>query len=352
MSARLPPRLRAFFRHPPRSVKTALLILAVVSYATAGFMYFELDAKPELLWQDAFWWAMVTMTTVGFGDYFPVTMAGRFLVGIPTMLIGIGMLGYGLSFLAGFFIRAESFNRRGLSMQKLSDHVLICNFPSKRRVMQIVTELRGTQAFAHSPVALIDEQLDELDSDLSRMDVHFVKGHPAREETLRRANIAEAARAIVLARDPVHASSDDLSVTIALSLRHLRPALHLVAECVGPANEELLKRAGCHSVVCVMGLAPGILVQELQAPGVMRVLTELAQSSDQAHNIFMVPILTSDGKARAVTDLKRWAERENVTLLGLRHEAGVTINPGGAMVVRSGHEAIVVCRVRPERVAL
>jgi voltage-gated potassium channel len=40
---------------------------------------------------DAFWWAVVTITTVGYGDYYPVTLAGR-LIAVLVMFSGIGIV--------------------------------------------------------------------------------------------------------------------------------------------------------------------------------------------------------------------------------------------------------------------
>ena len=40
---------------------------------------------------DAFWWAVVTITTVGYGEYFPLTLAGR-LIGVAVMFSGIGIV--------------------------------------------------------------------------------------------------------------------------------------------------------------------------------------------------------------------------------------------------------------------
>ena len=40
---------------------------------------------------DAFWWAVVTITTVGYGQYYPVTLAGR-LIAILVMFSGIGII--------------------------------------------------------------------------------------------------------------------------------------------------------------------------------------------------------------------------------------------------------------------
>ena len=52
---------------------------------------------------DAFWWAFVTITTVGYGDRFPVTQAGRF-VGLVTMAVGIGIFGVLTSYLSTVFL--------------------------------------------------------------------------------------------------------------------------------------------------------------------------------------------------------------------------------------------------------
>jgi voltage-gated potassium channel len=43
-------------------------------------------------WADSLWWALTTLTTVGYGDHVPVTSAGR-MVGGVVMVIGVGVLG-------------------------------------------------------------------------------------------------------------------------------------------------------------------------------------------------------------------------------------------------------------------
>ena len=52
---------------------------------------------------DALWWAIVTITTVGYGDRFPVTQLGRF-TGFAVMAAGIGVIGALASILASILV--------------------------------------------------------------------------------------------------------------------------------------------------------------------------------------------------------------------------------------------------------
>jgi voltage-gated potassium channel len=51
------------------------------------------------------WWGVAALTTVGYGDMYPVTMAGQF-VGAITAILGIGMFALPASILAAGFIEA------------------------------------------------------------------------------------------------------------------------------------------------------------------------------------------------------------------------------------------------------
>lgn len=86
---------------------TGLAALAVVSAAVM-----ELNAEQHAAGAhitnmgDALWWAVTTITTVGYGDYYPVTASGK-VIAAALMLTGIGLLGVITASVAAWFIGAE-----------------------------------------------------------------------------------------------------------------------------------------------------------------------------------------------------------------------------------------------------
>jgi voltage-gated potassium channel len=74
-------------------VVTAVSVVVVVGGGTALWLMESGHPSSSLRsWGDAVWWALSTMTTVGYGDLIPVTTAGR-LVAALVMVVGVAVIG-------------------------------------------------------------------------------------------------------------------------------------------------------------------------------------------------------------------------------------------------------------------
>lgn len=102
------------FRDESSSLMAAFFIMAVVLIlASCGIYLIEHDIQPDKFGSipAAMWWAMATLTTVGYGDVVPVTPLGRFFGGVITLL-SMGMVAIPTGLLASSF--SEQLRKRRL----------------------------------------------------------------------------------------------------------------------------------------------------------------------------------------------------------------------------------------------
>ena len=101
-------RMRTILSH--KSFHFVLLTAAVLVFAiSAVVLGFERHAPHSEIhdYPDALWWAMSTVTTVGYGDKVPVTATGRGLA-VVLMLVGIGLVGVLTATIASFFVEQRT----------------------------------------------------------------------------------------------------------------------------------------------------------------------------------------------------------------------------------------------------
>jgi voltage-gated potassium channel len=324
--------------------KVTFFFLLLLWYSSTGYLYFEMQAKPDLKISDTIWWAMVTMTTVGYGDFFPETAGGRFLIGIPTMILGIGLLGYILSEVASRLIESKSRRIHGMAETKFHDHIIIVNFVGMEKILKLMDELSRDPSTRSKGICLIDENLDELPAMLDDRDVDFVRGNPTTESILRQAGLPDASHALILARNPTDPHSDDQNLATILMIEHMNPQVISVAECVDPTKITQMEAAGCDSVVCVSELSTNLMVQEMLDPGVKQVISEIT-SNTFGQQIYIVPL--SAMKDWNYSQLTAWACSKNLLLMGLQREGRVYLNCSADFVVKPEDRVIVLAAERP-----
>ena len=103
--------VRVFRRNAPRLVRNRILAFASIStvllvyIASLAVLEAERDFGQISTFGDALWWALVTVTTVGYGDYTPVTVTGR-TIAVGLMLGGVVLVGIIVGTLGSWIIQS------------------------------------------------------------------------------------------------------------------------------------------------------------------------------------------------------------------------------------------------------
>ena len=103
-------RLRDSIKEIRRDLGVALLGSGILIYGAAvGIYYCERDIQPEAFGSipAALWWAVITLTTIGYGDVYPVTPLGK---GLTTFvaLLGLGMVAIPTGLLAAALMKSAT----------------------------------------------------------------------------------------------------------------------------------------------------------------------------------------------------------------------------------------------------
>jgi len=82
-----------------------IIIMILIFIVSSGIYYFENEAQPESFKSipHSFWWTIVTLTTVGYGDVYPITIGGKIftffvlLIGVAVVTVPAGLVATALS---------------------------------------------------------------------------------------------------------------------------------------------------------------------------------------------------------------------------------------------------------------
>ena len=98
---------RYFFKNKVQGAFTSVGIVAIlmIIFSAIGILGVEKDAPGSNIRtaEDALWWSYVTITTVGYGDRYPVTSEGR-LIAAALMTVGVGLFGMFTAYVASWFV--------------------------------------------------------------------------------------------------------------------------------------------------------------------------------------------------------------------------------------------------------
>lgn len=115
--------LLVLFQNRAKGTLTTVSLMGFSIMVFSTIVILQVENVPESNIKDAddaLWWAITTVTTVGYGDKFPVTHAGR-AVGAFLMITGVGLLGAFMAYFASIFMKGDFKEEKRLEKKVLHE---------------------------------------------------------------------------------------------------------------------------------------------------------------------------------------------------------------------------------------
>lgn len=251
-----------------RRIRLALGALVLVMMI--GVLGFVIIGRNQHGLVDAIYMAVITLTTVGFGEIIPMAgnPAGRMFT-VLLLLVGMGIVAYTVPMVAAFIIEGQLhhiFSRRRMqkSIAELSDHFIICG--DTEASWYVAEELLRTRRNA-VVVAPTEEALTEARERLG--EVLGLAGDPSNDDTLLAAG-AERAVGLVFCMD-----NEKDNVLGVLTARRLAPKARIVASTEHADTETKLRTAGADAIVSPSRIGGLRMASELVRPTVVTFLDRM-----------------------------------------------------------------------------
>lgn len=216
----------------------------VVVYMLVALLIYLIEKDGEgasiTTYSKALWYALVTVSTVGYGDLYPISDAGRILGGV-IIIISVGFIGFVVSKFSE--LAAEHSRRKFLGMDgtDFSGHYIVVGWSDISRIV-----IKEVMAAGFKVAVLTNEEKDilEMKSIFSDPKTFFVTfGLSEDGATFERLNIDEAVGAILLTGD------DAITLVTVLELKRVNPELHVTAYIQNSQLKKTVQNAGVSYVI-------------------------------------------------------------------------------------------------------
>ncbi|GAB6098583.1 potassium channel family protein [Halanaerocella petrolearia] len=310
-----------------------IIVITVLPISAGGILVVEKGVYFQSF-GDALWWAIVTATTVGYGDMYPQTFSGR-LIAILVMMLGIGTFGGITAKLADIFIETKRRKEFGEVPARYEEHLIVCGWNPKVRdiIRHIINENLEQQI-----VLVADIERDPFPDQNS---IHFVKGVMDNEDILKKAGVMKARAAIVLNRE----QNDAKTVLTVLNIENLNPKIYTVAEISDSKNKVHLKNANVDEIIVENAISSQLLVRSALYSGTSKVVEELL-SNESGNQLYMLNIRKEDIGETFFNIFTKYKEKDGLILIGLKRGDEIITNPDNNEQVRENDKLIYIAQKR------
>lgn len=330
----------------PEIQLTIGVLLVTLTIGTIGYMVFE-----RWTFVNSFYMAVITLTTVGYGEVEPLSEQGR-IFSIFLIFGGVTVLAYGASSTVEYIVTGKAVQRmanqeREKVMAVLNEHFIIAGFG------RVGHEIANNFASEGIPFIVIDEDDDAIETAINAGYL-VLQGSATEDDIMRDARIDQA-RGVVAAT-----GNDAVNVYVTLTARGLNEKLFIIARATDAGSESKLLRAGADRVTSPYSLSGRRMANLALRPHVVDFLDITAKTNvlDQS----LEEIVIEDGaiianKTIGQIDLRRRAGANILAiydpngLLMSNPSATTILEPGTRLILLGSHDQLSVADALAKNVA-
>lgn len=322
-----------------------LVTLVIVVYLTLVWLlvFVEKDSDQSALnnYSNAFWYSLVTLTTVGYGDIFPATVYGRY-ISLIFILTSIGIFGILIGQLTTLMTTIKENKKLGYSGTSFINHAVIIGW--NEFGWHVVDQLVGVGR----RVAVITNKKDDVDlirEKYNSKNVFVLFSDYNNHEMIKKSNIDEATIVFVNMLD------DTDKLVYVLNLKKVFPETEFVVTLENGDLKNTFLSAGVSNTISTQEISSKLLASYMFEPDVASysesILSYAKSDSDyDIKQLLITPNNPYNGKAYqdVFFDLKK---RYNSVLIGItkRDKFGqkkLIKNPLGDLKIHSGDYLIII----------
>jgi voltage-gated potassium channel len=230
-----------------------------------------------------------------------------------------------------------------LNTYRYRNHIILCEW--NHRTQEIVQDLRADPKTATQPLVLIaDLPTKPINDD----NLFFVAGH-VNDDTLLRANVAEAQTVVILGDDRLEPTARDAKVVLAtLTIESINRNVYTIVELVSDANVSHCQRASANEIIVNNHVTSGLLARAALDHGITKVISEWlsVDHGDELYKVRTPSTLVNHTFIEALTAMK---QQYGCIVLGVQHvqDGEVVSNPPADFRLNGDDFLIVVSSERP-----
>ncbi|OIK10275.1 ion transporter [Bacillus sp. MUM 116] len=255
----MPNRFYISFLRLPLLIR--ILFIALLVFLLFGIFIHLVEPKTFPSIFDGIWWAIITGTTVGYGDYVPHSLIGRFIA-LVLILLGAGIVSSYFGTLAAAAVTKQDALLEGKIQFKGKFHIIIIGWNERSR------ELTDKIIRSRTPqmIVLIDETLEA--NPVHSKFVHFIQGKGHVDETIMKSNITEAEKVLITAdRGNDELQADMNSILTLLTIKGLCAEVKCIVEILTAEQVINAYRAGADEVIQSNKLTSVFMINSLHSNG-------------------------------------------------------------------------------------